>query len=214
MAANLCLSWKQSYCQVGEKHRFYCQLTAKYGEKLPTWMRTYKDLIDVSRVARGLIRLERERVDLAEVIKFAIEQVKPMVIAKEHKMSFVSNHTLEPATVIGDRIRLIQVMTNLLSNAARYTPASGHITISLATTARVVKIKVIDNGMGVRRDAMTHLFDLFVQAEISIDRKNGGLGLGLALVKSLVDLHGGNVSAFTDGKDLGSTFCVELPRAN
>ena len=134
-----------------------------------------------------------------------------MIIAKNHKLVFVTETALEQVTVIGDRTRLIQIMTNLFSNAARNTPADGHITISLETTTKNAKIKVIDNGVGISRDAMKNLLDLFVQAEISTARNNGGLGLGLALVKSLLDLHKGNVVASSDGEDLGSTFCVALP---
>lgn len=173
--------------------------------------RLVEDLIDVSRVARGLIRLERQRVDLDLVIHAAIEQVKPMILAKNHTLSTEGTPDAEPALVTGDHTRLIQVITNLLSNAARYTPAGGHITLSLAKAGHKAHIRIVDNGIGISPDAMAHLFDLFVQAEISTDRKNGGLGLGLALVKSLVDLHGGNVTAFSDGEGLGSTFCVELP---
>lgn len=173
--------------------------------------RLVEDLIDVSRVARGLIRLERHRVDLNLVIHAAIEQVKPMILAKNHTLSTEGTPDAEPALVTGDHTRLIQVITNLLSNAARYTPAGGHITLSLAKAGHKAHIRIVDNGIGISPDAMAHLFDLFVQAEISTDRKNGGLGLGLALVKSLVDLHGGNVAAFSDGEGLGSTFCVELP---
>jgi signal transduction histidine kinase len=173
--------------------------------------RLVEDLIDVSRVARGLIRLEQNRVDLALIIEAAIEQVKPMITAKGHTMSVVNAFDAEPVFVTGDRTRLIQVVTNLLSNAARYTPASGHITISLTKANHTAQVKIVDNGIGISPDVMKNLFDLFVQAEISTDRKNGGLGLGLALVKSLVDLHGGNVVASSDGEGLGSTFCVELP---
>ena len=175
--------------------------------------RLVEDLIDVSRVARGLIRMERDRVDLNDVIQAAIEQVKPMITAKDHTLSVVTGSVVESAYVTGDRTRLIQVITNLLSNAARYTPAGGYITISLATTKRTAHVKVVDNGVGIKPDVMERLFDLFVQAEISTDRQNGGLGLGLALVKSLVDLHGGDVVASSDGEGMGSTFCVELPLA-
>lgn len=175
--------------------------------------RLVEDLIDVSRVARGLIRMERDRVDLNEVIQSAIEQVKPMIAAKDYTLTVSTGSAIEPVYVIGDRTRLIQIVANLLSNAARYTPATGHITISLGTTRSLAHVKVVDNGVGINPDAMEKLFDLFVQAEISTDRKNGGLGLGLALVKSLVELHGGSVVASSDGDGLGSTFCVELPLA-
>lgn len=175
--------------------------------------RLVEDLIDVSRVARGLIRMERGRVDLNDVIQAAIEQIRPMIIAKDHTLSVATKSVVKPAYVTGDRTRLIQVITNVLSNAARYTPAGGHITVSLTTTTRTAHVKVVDNGVGIHPDVMERLFDLFVQAEISTDRQNGGLGLGLALVKSLVDLHGGDVVASSDGEGLGSTFCVELPLA-
>lgn len=134
-----------------------------------------------------------------------------MITAKGHTLNVATPDGATPVLVTGDRTRLIQVATNLLSNAARYTPANGHITIFLTKTTHSAEIKIVDNGVGMAPDVMENLFDLFVQAEISTDRNNGGLGLGLALVKSLVDLHGGNVVASSDGEGLGSTFCVKLP---
>jgi PAS domain S-box-containing protein len=173
--------------------------------------RLVEDLIDVSRVSRGLIRMERDRVDLHKVIQSAIEQVRPMITANGHTLNVTTAPGAEAITVVGDRTRLVQVIANLLCNAARYTPAGGHITIFSSVTDHTAHIKIVDNGVGLNPDMIENLFDLFVQAEISTDRKNGGLGLGLALVRSLVELHGGNVSASSDGEGLGSTFCVDLP---
>ena len=175
--------------------------------------RLVEDLLDVSRVARGLIRLEQRKVDMEQVIQSAIEQVKPMITAKGHALTLSTQGTTGLVYAIGDYTRLIQVFTNLLSNAARYTPAGGHISILLATTSSKIRVKIIDNGVGIKPVKKEQLFDLFVQAEVSTDRQNGGLGLGLALVKSLVEIHGGNVTASSDGEGLGSTFCVELPLA-
>lgn len=173
--------------------------------------RLIEDLIDISRVARGLIRMERNRVNLSDVIQSAVEQVKPMISDKGHRLTVDMAPGIGLVAVMGDRVRLVQVMTNLLSNAARYTPFGGHIKVSLSKTTHTAHIKVVDNGVGLNAEVMANLFDLYVQAELSTDRKNGGLGLGLALVKSLVDLHDGSVVASSDGKDLGSTFRVQLP---
>lgn len=115
-------------------------------------------------------------------------------------------------TVLGDRTRLVQVVCNLLSNAARYTPENGNIHLTLAKEHDSFSLKIVDNGIGIDPEVIPELFDFYVHAEQSTDRKNGGLGLGLALVKSLVELHGGTVIAESDGKDLGCTFIVTLPQ--
>ena len=172
--------------------------------------RLVEDMIDVTRVSQGLVVLDKHRVNLNTIIENAQEQVSPMMVAK--------GHTLEievppyPCEVYGDRIRLVQVIANLLSNAARYTPQQGCIHLTLAPKQDCFSVKIVDNGIGIEPNVILGLFDLFAQAERSTDPKTGGLGLGLALVKSLVELHGGTVTAKSDGRDLGSTFTVTLPR--
>jgi PAS domain S-box-containing protein len=169
------------------------------------------DLLDVSRVTRGLVELQRERVDLKSVLASALEQARPLVEARRHHLEVAIDAA--PAWVDGDRIRLVQVLANLLNNAAKYTPQGGAIALSLEVAGGMASIAVRDNGIGIGPDLLPQVFELFTQAERTPDRAQGGLGLGLALVKSLVGLHGGSVEAESDGPGLGSTFRVALPLA-
>lgn len=172
--------------------------------------RLVEDLIDVSRVSEGLIILQKEPVDIVAIAKEATEQIRPMVSAKNHTLTL--DLPVSPCILTGDRTRLVQVLTNLLSNAARYTPANGIIRLQIAAAFDAITIRVIDNGIGIDAESISSLFDFYTQAERSSDRKNGGLGLGLALVKSLVDLHRGTIDVISDGEGLGSTFQLTLPR--
>jgi PAS domain S-box-containing protein len=169
------------------------------------------DLLDVSRVTRGLVELQRERVDLKAVVASAVEQARPLVEARHHRLDQAMDAA--PAWVDGDRIRLVQVVANLLNNAAKYTPQGGAVSLSLEVGDGGVTIAVRDNGIGIDHDLLPRVFELFTQAERTPDRAQGGLGLGLALVKSLVELHGGSVEAESGGAGLGSTFRVRLPLA-
>ena len=169
------------------------------------------DLLDVSRVTRGLVEFDREPVDLRTVISTAVEQVEPVLQARRHTL--VSQSTGEAAIVIGDRHRLVQVVSNLLNNAAKYTPSGGRIEIALAGADNEVGIRVSDNGIGMNERLLPHVFDLFTQAERTPDRGQGGLGIGLALVRSIVQAHAGRVTAYSAGHGQGSTFAVALPRA-
>ncbi|MGI4843273.1 MAG: hybrid sensor histidine kinase/response regulator [Janthinobacterium lividum] len=167
------------------------------------------DLLDVSRVTRGLVELERERVDLKAVVASAVEQARPLIEARGHALDL--HMASKRCWVHGDRIRLVQVIVNLLGNAAKYTPQGGAIALSVQTGEAEVTIAVRDNGIGIDRAILPHVFELFTQAERTPDRSQGGLGLGLALVRSLVQLHGGRVAARSDGAGKGSTFSVTLP---
>ncbi|NML62886.1 PAS domain-containing protein [Massilia sp. RP-1-19] len=168
------------------------------------------DLLDVSRVTRGLITLEREKLDARRIVAEAVEQVRPLIDARRHQLTV---HTPpEPAYVLGDQKRLTQVMTNLLNNAAKYTPLDGSIVVAVELDGGVVRMRVTDNGIGMTPDVLARAFELFSQAERTSDRSQGGLGIGLALVKSLVELHGGTVSAHSDAIGEGSTFTLCLPR--
>jgi PAS domain S-box-containing protein len=169
------------------------------------------DLLDVSRVTRGLVELQRDRVDLKAVVASAVEQARPLVEARHHRLD--QSMDAAPAWVDGDRIRLVQVVANLLNNAAKYTPQGGAIALALEVGDSKVTIAVRDNGIGIGPDLLPQVFELFTQAERTPDRAQGGLGLGLALVKSLVGLHGGSVEADSGGAGLGSTFRVTLPLA-
>jgi PAS domain S-box-containing protein len=167
------------------------------------------DLLDVSRVTRGLVSLQKSRLDVKRIIANAVEQVRPLIEARGHRLTVQTPP--ESAFVYGDEKRLIQVVTNLLNNAAKYTPEGGDITTSLEVDDDHVRMDVIDNGIGMEPDLVGRAFELFAQAERTPDRSQGGLGIGLALVKSLVELHDGSITAFSEGVGKGSRFSVCLP---
>jgi PAS domain S-box-containing protein len=167
------------------------------------------ELLDVSRVTRGVIELQMAPVDLHGVIADAIEQVRPLMEEKRHTLA--TRLSVLPAHVMGDRTRLVQVLSNLLTNAAKYTLREGRIALVMAVRDGQAVIEVVDNGSGIDPDFLPHVFDLFTQGERSRDRAQGGLGRGLALVRSLVALHGGTVSAASRGLSQGSTFTLTLP---
>jgi signal transduction histidine kinase/CheY-like chemotaxis protein len=168
------------------------------------------DLLDVSRVTRGSIELKSEMIDLRHVIDDAVEQVLPQVHAHGHVLT-VSDMS-RPVIIEGDKKRLVQVFANILTNAAKYTPENGNIALRLDITGENVEVTIEDNGIGMAPDFMPHVFDLFAQAERSSDRSAGGLGLGLALAKSLIELHSGKLTCFSDGVSKGSQFTVQLPK--
>ncbi|MET0982754.1 MAG: ATP-binding protein [Telluria sp.] len=170
------------------------------------------DLLDVSRVTRGRVDLDTAELDAKDVIADAIEQVRPLVEKHGHRLTV--GLAPAPAIVLGDRKRLVQVMTNLLSNAAKYTPNGGNIGVLLETEASCLVITVRDDGIGMTPELIADAFDLFSQGKRSLDRSQGGLGIGLALVKSLLLLHGGTITVHSDGLDAGSTFRVRLPRSS
>ena len=168
------------------------------------------DLLDVSRVTNGLVSLDKAPAELNRILAEAVEQVTPLMRAREHDFSCA----FAPGTVMvdGDSKRLVQVVANILNNAAKYTPEGGSISLAAEATARDVCIIVTDNGIGMAPQLAARAFDLFAQAERSPDRSSGGLGLGLALVRSLVELHGGSVACDSAGEGQGSRFTVRLPR--
>ena len=168
------------------------------------------DLLDVSRVTRGLVELEEVHVDVRHVIAEAVEQATPFIQSHQHHLMI----DLAPnATIVsGDKKRLIQVVANIVHNAAKYTPAGGNIMVKTEVRNEHVLIEVGDNGVGMTPDLASRVFDLFSQAQVTPDRTSGGLGLGLALAKSLVELHGGTVSCASAGLGHGSTFTICLPR--
>ncbi len=167
------------------------------------------DLLDVSRVTRGLIKLKEEVLDIENIIADAVEQVHSLIEAKHQY--FVLDVPDRVLTVKGDRTRLTQVLTNILNNAAKYTPEYGNISLHLAPRGRQIDVTIRDDGIGIAPELLPHLFELFTQAERTPDRSQGGLGLGLALVRSLVELHGGTVSATSPGPGKGSEFTIRLP---
>jgi signal transduction histidine kinase/CheY-like chemotaxis protein len=168
------------------------------------------DLLDVSRVTRGLIVLEKASQNLKEIIASAIEQARPLMEAKHHHFSV--HLASDDVHILGDQKRLIQILTNLLNNAVKYTPNGGNIELRLETSPTMAIVKVIDNGIGISANMHANMFELFAQAERTSDRTQGGLGLGLALVKNLTELHDGTASYYSAGLGQGSTFTVCLPR--
>ncbi len=168
------------------------------------------DLLDVSRVTRGLIELTNVDLDVKHVIADAIEQVRPLIEGKRHRLSLDLDP--EPAHVLGDQKRLVQILTNLLNNAAKFTPEGGRLHLTMQATDENVILQVADNGVGISPELQPRIFDLFTQGERSPDRSQGGLGIGLSLVKSLVEMHGGTVVSRSEGVEKGSEFIVTLPR--
>ena len=173
--------------------------------------RLIEDLLDVSRVSRGRIELRLARVDLREVARAAIETVEPMIAARSHELAVDMPEA--PLLVQGDAARLTQVLSNLLNNAAKYTDGGGSIALSLRQHGTRAELEVADNGVGIPPALLDRVFDLFMQAPAALDRSHGGLGIGLTLVRKLVELHGGKVAAHSPGPGCGSTFRVTLPLA-
>lgn len=169
------------------------------------------DLLDVSRVTRGLVSLNVEQVDLQQVIERSLEQTASLISVRQHDVKVALPPT--PVLLQGDKARLIQIFANLFNNAAKYTEPQGEVAITAALGDKQVTVTVTDNGEGFSDELRPCIFDLFSQAERTPDRSQGGLGLGLALVQSLVKLHGGSVSAYSAGAGQGSTFTVTLPLA-
>ena len=167
------------------------------------------DLLDVSRVTRGLVTVDRRSLDLRDAVGEAIEQARPLVDARRHALQV--RLAGQPLLVDGDHTRLVQVATNLINNAAKYTPEGGLIEVALDLVDGRAQLMVRDNGSGIGPDLLPVVFDLFTQGSRTLDRTQGGLGLGLALVRKLVDLHGGRVDAASPGLGRGSTFTVRLP---
>ena len=186
-----------------------CAIIARQVEHMTSLV---DDLLDVSRVTRGLVSLSTQVLDLRHVVDDAAEQIRPLITARRHKV--VLDLPPEPANVKGDHKRLVQVVANLLNNATKYTPEGGHIQLVLqaAEDGDDYLLSVSDDGIGMDAALVERVFDLFTQAERTPDRSQGGLGLGLALAKSLVELHGGSVSAASAGPGKGSSFAVRLPR--
>jgi PAS domain S-box-containing protein len=168
-----------------------------------------EDLLDMSRIEAGKLLLDVQRVDLAAVIQAAIESVQPGATAKGiHLTSLLSN---VKGVVMGDKNRLQQIVWNLLINALKFTPKGGRVHVTIEHANSEVKIAVADSGTGIAREFLDHIFDRFSQADASTTRRHGGLGLGLSIVKNLVELHGGSVRAESGGIGSGSRFVVCLP---
>jgi PAS domain S-box-containing protein len=167
------------------------------------------DLLDLSRITRGLVQIAQDELDLKLVVNNAVEQALPLIHARKHELGIRMSPSA--ACVKGDKHRLVQVVANLLNNAAKYTPQHGTIELLLDVQDQQARVSVTDNGSGIPADLLPRIFDIFTQAERTPDRAQGGLGLGLSLVKNIVALHGGQVTAHSLGMGQGSTFTVTLP---
>jgi CheY-like chemotaxis protein len=167
------------------------------------------DLLDVSRITRQRLVLKRENVSLAAVVSTAIETARPLIDAKQHSLQV--SLPAEHVELDADPLRLSQALSNLLHNAAKYTDPHGLIRLSACATAGELRIEVADSGIGIGAEVLPTIFQMFTQVDSPIDRAEGGLGIGLALVKGLVGLHGGTVEAVSAGAGQGSTFTIRLP---
>jgi CheY-like chemotaxis protein/two-component sensor histidine kinase len=168
-----------------------------------------EDLLDVSRIISGKLRVEFKRVDLATVVAAAVEAVRPAAEAKGIRIDSIFTSGAGP--ILGDAERLQQVTWNLLSNAIKFTPRGGLVQVELRRVESQVELRVIDSGVGIDPAFLPYVFDRFSQADASITRRVGGLGMGLAIVKSLVELHGGVVSVTSAGEGRGAAFTVKMP---
>jgi CheY-like chemotaxis protein/two-component sensor histidine kinase len=174
-------------------------------------VRLVDDLLDISRITRNKLRLNVERVELRAVMNRAADSARPLMDARRHEFSLVL--PTEPIWVDGDTARLEQVAVNLLNNAAKYTDTGGLVRMTVAREGDDAVVRVADNGVGIPPEMLPRVFDLFTQVDISLSRSHGGLGIGLALVRTLVEMHGGRVTAASDGVGAGSEFAVKLPAA-
>ena len=167
------------------------------------------DLLDVSRITKGLVKIQRERVELVKLLKDLAESILPLIQTKHQTLNL--ELPTQPIYLLGDPIRLTQAFTNLLNNAVKYTDAGGCIDLSASVECSSIFVHVRDNGMGIEPQLLPHIFDLFIQGTIELDRSEGGLGLGLTLAKRLVELHGGQITAHSLGVNQGSQFLIQLP---
>jgi len=172
-------------------------------------VRLVDDLLDVSRITRGKIELQREVVDASTIVNRAVEASRPAIESSRH--SLIVQFANHPLPVDVDLTRMVQVVTNLLNNAAKFTPETGRVEISTVRKNGDALIEVKDNGAGIADDVLPMIFDLFVQSGRTLDGSQGGLGIGLTLVKRLTEMHGGSVAATSSGAGQGSVFTVRLP---
>lgn len=208
--------------RAGDQLENECALIERQARQLTALV---EDLLDVSRIARGVIELRKTRVEMASIVRSAIDMVSPMLEQRAHRLAVDVPDTGLP--VFGDEMRLTQVVANLLSNAAKYTPDGGVISVravhvdgtapghdeAARSGEEAIEVTVADNGAGIPQELLPRIFDMFVQAGQPLDRSLGGLGLGLTIARSIVDQHGGQISASSDGPGRGSVFTIRLPAA-
>jgi signal transduction histidine kinase len=175
-------------------------------------VRLIDDLLDVSRVTQGKVELRKERIELAEVVRSAVEAGRPWIDAAGHSLTV--DLPSEPIWIDGDLTRLAQIVGNLLNNAAKYTPEGGRIKLAVRGADDIAEISLSDNGVGIPLAMQSKVFHLFTQVDNHLDRARGGLGIGLALVKQLVDMHGGTIDLESAGEGKGTTFYIRIPRTS
>ena len=178
-------------------------------EQVEHVVRLVDDLLDMSRIMRGRIELKQEPVELSALVNRSLAAVGPMIEGLQQEL--VVSLPEEPLWLNADPVRIVQVFENLLNNASKYTESKGRIELTAEPQNGQVLVRVRDTGVGIEPELLPHVFDLFTQSSRSLDRAQGGLGIGLTLVKSLVEFHGGSVSAESEGSGRGSTFLVRLP---
>lgn len=185
------------------------QLGAMMQQQLDQLVRLIDDLVDVSRITSGKLRLRSEPTSLTDFITAALDQSRPLIEAARHTLDLrLPQHDV---LVLGDKVRLAQIISNLLINAAKYTPAGGRIELHAARDQSFAEIAIRDNGIGIPPAMQARIFDLFAQVDSSSTRASGGLGIGLTIVRTLVEMHGGSIRAQSAGSGQGSTFSVRLP---
>ena len=172
--------------------------------------RLIDDLVDVSRITRGTIELQRRAVDIGAIVAEAVEAARPVIEDRQHQL--VVNLPDRPIRVFGDAARLVQVVANLLHNAAKFTPKGGEVTVSIERMGGDVALRVTDNGIGIEPELLPQVFEMFSQVGRPLNRPSAGLGIGLALVRTLVELHGGSVRAQSEGRGAGTQVTVRLPQ--
>jgi CheY-like chemotaxis protein len=185
------------------------QARSTMDRQLVQMTRLIDDLLDVSRISRGRIELKREQLDLASLVQQALEACRPLAEHARHTIDVAL--PAEPIRVNADPVRLAQVFSNLLNNACKYTAAGGRISLRAESQGSEVVVTIRDNGVGIPADKLSGIFEMFTQVDQSLERSQGGLGIGLNLAKRLVELHGGTVAAQSEGAGKGSQFTVRLP---
>ncbi|MBC7285066.1 HAMP domain-containing sensor histidine kinase [Hoeflea sp.] len=187
------------------------QIHGHMQEQMEHVIRLIDDLLDAYRIAQGKINLAKSTFDLREAIASAVEMTRPVIEEREHALTLRAPET--PCMIFADKVRLTQCVSNLLNNAAKYTPQGGRIDVSLEAREEAYRISVADNGLGLTPEGAKAIFEMVEQIEEHSDHAHGGLGIGLALAKQLMELHGGDVTVWSDGPGRGSVVSLELTRS-
>ncbi len=185
------------------------ELWAIMERQVESLVRLVDDLLDVSRITRGKIGIQKQPIDAGAIVARAVESSRPLIEARQQKLAV--SLPIEPVRVDADLTRMTQVLLNLLNNAAKYTPVEGHIWLTVERDNDEVAFRVRDDGVGIRAEMLPKVFDLFSQSEQTLDRAEGGLGIGLTLARRLTEMHGGTAAAFSEGPGKGSEFIVRIP---